>query len=182
MPRKKRQTDLIKIVNDMGVDIDKIVINRKNDRYLEGIVLTYSFIENILKYSVFLNRSWDQNGIDVDCGISLEQNREHYQKIQKECSRYTFYQSQEKAHELVLIDDKLYSEINDVREERNDMVHQFWLYAHRKNTKVLERKLKRLVRISKKLIKVFEKISRNIGIDAIFDVSLFFNSGKTHKN
>ena len=103
-------------------------------------------------------------------------------KIQKECSRYTFYQSQEKAHELVLIDDKLYSEINDVREECNDMVHQFWLYAHRKNAKVLERKLKRLVRISKKLIKVFEKISRHIGIDSIFDVSLFFNPGKTHKN
>lgn len=53
MPRKKRQTDLIKIVNDMGEDIDRIVINRKTDRYLEGIVLTYSFIENILKYTAF---------------------------------------------------------------------------------------------------------------------------------
>lgn len=182
MPRKKRQTDLIKIVNDMGMDIDHIVSDKKTDRYLEGIVLTYSFIENILKYTVFLNRSWDQNGIDVYNGISFEKNSEHYQKIQKECSKYTFYQSQEKAHELTLINEKLYSEINEVREERNDMVHQFWLYAHRKNTQVLERKLKRLVRISKKLIKAFEKISRKIGIDAIFDVSLFFNSGKTHKN
>lgn len=178
MPRKRKQKDLIEIVNEMGEDIDGILDERKTDRYLEGIVLTYSFIENILKYTVFLKRSWDQNSIDTDNDLPLEKISENTEKIHKECSKYTFYQSQEKAHELALIDDKLYSMINEIREERNDMVHQFWLYVHRRNPQVLERKLKKLVRISKKTIKPFGKISREIGIDEIFDVSVFFRTNQ----
>jgi len=178
MPKKKKQKDLIEIVNEIGEDIDSILDERKTERYLEGIVLTYSFIENILKYTGFLKRSWDQNCIDVDNDLPLEKISENTEKIHKECSKYNFYQSHENAHELGLIDNKLRLMINEIREERNDMVHQFWLYAHRKKPQTLERKFKKLVRISKKTIKPFVKISREIGIDEVFDVSVFFRTPK----
>jgi len=178
MLKKRKQKDLIEIVNEIGEDIDSILDERKTERYLEGIVLTYSLIENILKYTVFLKRSWDQNCSDVDNDLPLEKISEHTEKIHKECSKYNFYKSLENAHELGLIDDKLQSMINEIREERNDMVHQFWLYAHRKNPHVLEKKLKKIVRISKKTIKPFVKLSREIGIDEIFDVSVFFRTNQ----
>lgn len=80
MPKKKKQKDLIEIVNEIGEDIDSILDERKTEQYLEGIVLTYSFIENILKYTVFLKRSWDQNCIDVDNDLPLEKISENTEK------------------------------------------------------------------------------------------------------
>ena len=168
--KSKKQTDLINLIDNMGEDIDEILDNELSDKYFEGIVLAYTFIENILKYVIFLKLAWDQIQIDVEKGIPPQDN---FNRIMEKCRELSFYQAHKKALELNLIDEKLESKIFQIRNERNDLLHQFWLYRHRKNSKLLKRNLTRLIQPARKILKIFEKMVMTIGVEEVFDTFFF---------
>jgi hypothetical protein len=66
----------------------------------------------------------------------------------------------------------LHNEINEVRKERNNLVHQFWIYSHRKNFRELRKKLKKISGTVNKLIEIFNQLTGEIGIEDVYKIFL----------
>ena len=68
-----------------------------------------------------------------------------------------------------LIDHNLLTDLDAIRRERNDVIHQFWIYAHRGNRLVLRKKLEKLARTANRLVGVFKKLTRKVGVDEVYE-------------
>ena len=80
----------------------------------------YSFIENLLKWLVFVKIMWMK--------ADKELSRKEMKELEKFCKHLRFYDALEAGLMIDLVDFNLYKRINDVRKERNDVLHQFWIY------------------------------------------------------
>jgi hypothetical protein len=76
------------------------------------------------------------------------------------------------ALSLDVIDWKLYQRIDAVRQERNDVIHQLWLYVHRGNRLVLRKKLEKLAGVASELVGVANKLTHEIGVDEVYKITL----------
>ena len=74
---------------------------------------------------------------------------------------------------IELVDFNLYKRINNVRKERNDVLHQFWIYRHRDNLSVLRKKLEKLARVSNKLVGIFNDLTQEIGVEEVYEILLW---------
>ena len=144
----KHYRNIVRPINQIATEINSILTKRQTDKYFEGVILLYSFIENLLKWLVCVELLW--NG-----ATSLPR-------------KLDFYNAQCKALSLALISQTQFKRIDSIRKERNNVVHQFWLWRHRGNRSVARRKLERLARIANDLVGAFNTLTRKVGLDEIY--------------
>ena len=163
-PNRDMNKDMVDITGEIVEETNSILNERCTERYFEQIVLLYSFIENLLKWLVYIKILWDK----AEKGSIVRQ----LGKVRKFCKRLTFISALNMAYSINLIDFKLYEKLDSIREERNDIVHQLWIYTHRDNRLVLRKKLEKLARTTNELVGIFGKLTDEIGVDEVYDMFL----------
>lgn len=170
----EKNENLLKIIKRIGENLKTVIDENKENEYFENIILNYSLIENLLKYTIFLKMSWDQTDFAVNHNVSREESFKKYKICRDFCLKLNFFQAGEIALGINLIDYSLYKKISQIRKERNNIIHQYWLFEHKDNPKKLKAILKEDIVISKELVKKLIKLYEDIGSEGVFDISLFF--------
>jgi len=161
MPRR-RLYKLTNAVERVEKDITAILNKRQSTRYLEGIVLMFSLIENILKWLVFLKIAWDKSERVLP--------KREIKSLVSFCNQQDFYSAINLAYVIGLIKHPLFRQLDQIRSERNDVVHQLYLFTHRRNRKVLRAKLKKIVRVAEQLFLVLNNLVAETGADDSYGV------------
>jgi hypothetical protein len=159
---KRRAYKLTNAVERVKNDIRSILSKRQSARYFEGIILMYSLIENILKWLVFLKVLWDK------CEGVLPQRET--ESLRQFCNQQDFYSALNLALVTGLIKHPLFQRIDQIRKERNDVVHQCYLFTHRRNRRVLRAKLKKIVSVADDLFVVFNDLVMETGADDSYNI------------
>lgn len=159
---KRRAYKLTSAVSRVEEDIRAILRKHQSTRYFEGIILMYSLIENVLKWLVFLKAVWDKS----DHGLSERE----LDSLKQFVNQQDFSPTLNLAFVTGLIKYSLFESIDKIRKERNDLVHQCYLFTHRRNPRVLRAKLERLVRIADDLFMVFNNLIEETGADDSYDI------------
>jgi len=161
---KSKPADYVDRINEIADEINVVLNDRKKDKYFESVTLLYSFIENVLKWLVYSNALWQmsQKAIPVK-GVRA---------VRVSGKRLSFYQASNSAYLAGLMDFDLFKRIESVREERNKVIHQFWTYEHRGNRSVMRKKLEKLANTANQLVGIFNKLTKEIGVDEVYELSL----------
>lgn len=160
----KKHTHVTDAINEVAEEVYLVLDDCIKDRYFQEIVLLYSFIENLLKWLVFVKIMWDKSDRAI--------NEKEWKRLQSHCKRLTFYNALSMALSIDLIDFGLYERIDAIREERNSLIHQFWIYSHRRNFRVLRKKLEKLARTANQLVGIFNRLTKEIGVDEVYEILL----------
>jgi len=88
------------------------------------------------------------------------------------CKKLNFYNALYMAFSIDLIDFSLYKRIDMIREERNNVIHQFWMYSHRNNLLVLRKKLEKLAGVASQLVGIFNQLTQEVGVDEVYEIFL----------
>jgi hypothetical protein len=157
--------NLADTINEIGEEVDLVLERRKREKYFEAIVLLYSLIENLLKWAVFMEITWDKTQRQPERLFPQAE----FDKLGSFCRRLSFYDALNVALAINLVDFNLCRKIDKVREERNDVVHQLWIYTHRRNPRMLRKKLERLRDVSYQLARTVNKLTDEIGFSEILE-------------
>lgn len=122
----------------------------------------YSLIENVLKWLVFLKVVWDKSD-------RVLPERE-VESLKQFCNQQDFYSALNLALVTGLIKHSLFRRIDKIRKERNDVVHQCYLFTHRRNSRVLRSRLEKIVSIAGDLFVVFNNLVEETGADDSYDI------------
>jgi len=160
--RLKEYDDITVPINEIAHHINDILNNRRADLYFDSIVLLYSFIENMVKWLVCMKILWDKSDKVIEA--------KEVKIIRAFCKRMNFSTAQEIALSIKLIDFELYKRIDGIRDERNSIIHQFWLYAHRGNRLVLRKKLEKLAHIANQIVRLFNGLTKKIGVEEVYEL------------
>jgi len=161
--RVGRQAEISDLINDIADEINEVLSQAQRQRYFHCIVLLYSFIENLLKWLVFVKILWIKSAKEV---MAKKEARD----VRRFCRRLNFYNCLRIALGTDLISYPLYRKLDRVREERNDVVHQLWIYKHRRSNLVMRKKLEKIARTSSDLVGVFNALTREIGVDEVYEL------------
>jgi hypothetical protein len=159
-----KKFDITDIVNEIGSEVDDILDKKRYEKYLEKLLLLYSLIENLLKWTLFWKVLWEQS--------STKLHLEAIEKWRNSCSRMSLDNSLNMAMAINLIDFKTYIALDKLRKNRNLTAHQLWIYSSRNNPQVLEKELIHARKLAKKLVKKFEHLTQEIGIEDILKFKL----------
>lgn len=163
------------IIKDLADYLKKIVDENDESKYLEAILLNYSFIENILKYTLFLKITSDYALEQSTAGKEPDANTEKYgDQMKLFCKRISFYQAQNIALAKGIIDVDLFERIDKIRTNRNDTVHQIWLYSRRKNARDMRTELDAAIDVTIDLGMISTDLIKKIGIPEICEIDFFF--------
>ena len=58
---QKEYTDITQSINEIAEEINLVLNSRSKERYFEEIIMLYSFIENLLKWLVFVKILWQKS-------------------------------------------------------------------------------------------------------------------------
>ena len=163
--KEKDNFNIIETVNKIGEEVEEILKRNNVAKYFEEILLLYSLIENVLKWSVFVKILWEKTE-------ETELGEEELKKLRSFCRGLRFSDALNIGLSLKLIDFGLYKKIDEVRTERTDVTHQLWIYEHRRNPMELRKNLEMLEGASKELVKVAEKMGAEIGVERIYQIIL----------
>lgn len=158
----KRRYKLTNAVERIDEEIHQILSKRQSTRYFEGIALMYSMMENVLKWLVFYKSVWDK------CNRVLSEGE--IESLRQFCNQLDFHSAQNVALVNGLISHSLFRRIDKIRRERNDLLHQCYLFTHRRNPKVLRAKLKGIVSVADALFRIFNRLVIKSGADDSYDV------------
>lgn len=164
MPRP-RFADIRDSINAIADEINSDLNTRQANKYFQDIVLLYSFIENLITWLVFIKLLWDRTS-------SKMMSEHEFKVVRAFCRRLNFASMLDLALAVKLINRKLHKRCNEIRLERNDIVHQLWLYEHRNNQLVARNKLVKLTNVANDLIGEFNKVTKRVGVDEVFSVNL----------
>lgn len=167
---KKKHTDITVPINKLIDEVNNCLDNNEETKYFQNLALLYSFQENILKWLVFIKICWDKSDPKLKGGGEVEV--EEFNKIKNFCSQLSYYQAQNLALSFNVIDLNLYKKIDTVRHQRNNILHDLWLYEHRNNYEELRKELEMLASISNDLMQVFNDLSEEIGVEDIYEMLL----------
>jgi hypothetical protein len=159
---KRREYKLTSAIHRVEEDIRTILSKHQSTRYFEGIVLMYSLIENVLKWLVYVKIIWDKSDRVLP--------EKEIEALKDFCNQQDFYSVQNLALVIGLINGNLFGEIDKIRKERNDILHQCYLFTHRRNHRVLRSKLERLVKVADELFEVFNNLIEETGADDTYDI------------
>jgi hypothetical protein len=59
-----------------------------------------------------------------------------------------------------------------VIDERNDVVHQLWIYEHRSNARVLRKTLEMLAKVARQLARASLRVTNEIGLEEVYEIEL----------
>lgn len=163
MMEQSQYSDIAEAINAVADEVNQILDEKIRERYFEAILLVHSLIENLLKWLVFVKLLWKLDRVLSD--VEINAHREY-------CRRLSFYNAQQLAFSTGLINWDLFQRIDAVRKERNDVVHQLWLYAHRNDSRILRKKLEKVTRVGDDLLTVFNSLTEEVGLDEIYKLFL----------
>src|SRR4030067_872433 len=161
MAAKIEYDDIIEGINSVGEEIDTILAERRKEKYFDSIILLYSFIEYFIKWLVFIKLLWNAYRL---------LNEREFETIRRYVKSLNLYNALHLAMSLGAIDWKLFQRLDSIRDERNDFVHQLWLYAHRGKNLILRKKLEKLANAARDLVATIEKFMTDIGVDEAYEI------------
>jgi hypothetical protein len=159
---------MAEMVDLVADEINSILNERQKERYFDSVMLLYSFIENLLKWIVYTDIMWEKYSkriLRVTKSVRKEQK-----EIHQFCKRLSFYYALRIALARGWIDYGLYKKLEAIRVERNNVVHQLWIYQHRNNRLIIRKKLEKLALATNDLVGVFNRMVKRIGVDEILDL------------
>ncbi|MFA4862043.1 hypothetical protein [Methanoregula sp.] len=165
------------IIKEMAEDLLQIWNEENESRYLEAILLNYSFIENILKYSLFLKITSDYARDQATTKKKNFDDETHGQfgdRMKSFCSNMTFYQAQNISLAKGLIELPLYEKIDKIRSGRNNIVHELWLYNQRNDAKKMKIELNSAIEVTIDLAETSLNLVKEINIPQLLEIEFFF--------
>ena len=159
MKSTKSTTNLIEEINWIANQINSILEEKQKDRYFEGIVLAYTFIENLLIWLVFTQIIWNKSQKEKIM------SHEEIKVLKDYCNNLSVYNLLRLALSVDLFDIKLFNKLDEIRGERNSILHKYWLYKYRCNNLILRKKLEKLAKAANELVGIFNKLVEETGID-----------------
>jgi hypothetical protein len=163
MTLKDRYSEITEAINDIADEVNTVLGDCIKQKYFDSTVLLYSFIENLLKWLVFTKILWDLDRVPNEGEIDA---------IRNYCKNLSFYNAQQLSLSIGILDWALYKRIDSLRKERNDMIHQFWLYSHRGDNRVIRKKLEKVARVVGSLVGIFNDLGEEIGVDEYYEFML----------
>lgn len=156
------------MINSIADEINSVLDNHQKERYFESLMLLYSMIENLLKWIVYTDIVWKKYSKK---NLRMTKNlRREWKEIHQFCKKkLNFFSAARMALASGRIDFKLYKRVDSIREERNDVIHQLWIYRHRHNRAIIRKKLEKLALVTSALVGVCRKMGNEIGVDEIWD-------------
>jgi len=163
MNNQVRNGNIAELINEMADEINTILDNQEENQYFYGLIFLISFIENVLKWLVFNKVMW------INAGEERVMDDQEVEKVRQFCRSLNFYNAQQFALTINVIDLELYSQINEIRRQRNDMIHQFWAYSRRTDYPMLRRELENLASVCNKLVEISNDLFEEIGVDEFWE-------------
>lgn len=158
-----KRKDITDAINEVIADINTILDEEREREYLEGIILLYGLIENILKvtlyYHMILDRFDELAAEEVNDNVISEVH-----EIFEFIKRLSLYNALRFALSVKLIDYNFFCELNNIRKKRNDVAHQLWLLKNRKNTADLRKELEYVATRTSRLIEILNNLIDEIGL------------------
>lgn len=151
----------------MADEINTVLNDCIKERYFEEIILLYTFIEYFLKWLLFVKILWEKSGKP-----DSELSKKEVSTILDYVKKLKFYGAMNVALSIDLVDFDLYKKIDAIRKERNDLVHQFWIYTHRNDFSRLRKKLEKLAKTASLLVAIFNQLTEEIGVDETYKIFL----------
>lgn len=167
MPKKQVQlksAGVVDLINEMADEINDNLKKRKKEKYFENIALLYSFMENVLKWLVYANALWTRSAKKI--------TPKDLREIRNYCKKLNFFGAISVAYIDGLIDLKLYERLHKIREERNTIIHKFWIYQRKGDLRVFRKKLEKLATTANSLVGVFNRLTKKIGVDEVYEIAL----------
>lgn len=153
-------------INEIGAEIDSILENRDKEKYFESILLLYSLIEDLLKWSVFVKVLVRKENVD-----ELPSKKE-FLSMYSFCKNLSWYTALNIGLSVDLIDFDLYRRVDKMRRDRNDIIHKLWVHKHRKNFSALRRRLEGTTRVSKQVVKIVNQLADESGAEELYNMIL----------
>lgn len=167
MGKSARKTyNLIDEVNALADHINRI-LNEKKERYFEGIALLHSFIEDLLKWLVLTQILWNNSEKEIVMPLG------EFEALKNYCNQLSFYQLLNVGLCVGLLDYALFQRLDQIRVERNQLVHQYWLYVHKSKLHILRKKLEKLAGLGNTLVSKLNRLVEETGMDesyGFFDI------------
>ena len=158
--------NIIEQINQIGVEVEQSLIINDTNQFFKHTILLYSLAENLLKYLVATKLCWDESGKQVDFMNNNKEYTVDFGEIRKRAKEFTFGATIDKAKSLNLISENFKNELHTQRKERNDLIHELYLYQQRNNNELMRAKLLRIKAIVVDLKLIFESlIFDEIGVD-----------------
>jgi hypothetical protein len=153
--------DIIELVNKIGEPVEQSLSKDAPSELFKYTVLLYSLTENFLKFIVATKISWDESNKQVE----NETYPVDFGVIRKKAKEATFAKTIKKAEHLKLITPHVRKRL-DVREERNDFIHELYLYQNIHDLDTQRKNLLEIRAIMMELVPIFETLQfEEIGVD-----------------
>lgn len=157
--------NIAQTINEIAEEVNRVLNDSVTGEYFDAIILLYSFIENMLKWLVFSRTLWQKSGKET---LSTKE----VDRIRSFCRGLGFYNALNIALSIDLVGFDLYKEIDTIRRERNDTIHQLWIYARRHDPQVLREKLETLACVANQLVEISNALVKEIGVTEIYEAYL----------
>ncbi len=159
-------TDIRKVIDEIGVEVDRALDKKQKSKYLYLSMLLYSLIENFLKWLVATQILWNETGKQTEAEMKGQAYQVDWDSIRKKAARLDFNTAIDKAFTLGLIGIRLKKRLHNDRLTRNDLVHELWIYKRRNDEEFMRAMLGGLKATTIKLVHVFGKlVYGEIGVD-----------------
>jgi hypothetical protein len=86
------ETNVADVINTIAAEVNMVLNKRQKEQYFDKVVLLYSFIENLLKWIVYIDIVWHQTKRYHKSNILVTEEEE--KDIRKFCKRLRFYDAQ----------------------------------------------------------------------------------------
>lgn len=158
----KEDIDIKKVANEVVYEVEEVLKSHNEEKYFEEIIVLYNLIENLLKYTVFLKIFREKINEE---GLS----KEELLKMSGFCWRLGFHDALNIGMCVGVIEFGLYMRIEKVKKERNDVIHQLWIYEHRRDATELRGRLEMLARVGRQVAGITEELADEITAEGLVE-------------
>jgi hypothetical protein len=158
--------NIIETVNQIGDEVERAIEGNDTGEYFKLTLLLYSLNENLLKYLVATKICWDESCKQVDKQDNGEEYTVNFGKIREDAKESSFYVAINNAKALRLVSEELADSLHMLRKERNDLIHELYLFQERNDAEFMKESLQKAKDIVIRLVAIFEHlIYDEIGVD-----------------
>ena len=154
-----KKHNLLDEVNGVADEINNILNKKQKSRYFEGIAVLHSFIEDIVKWLVFVQIVWNKTRKEKPIPTA------ELKKLKKYCNQLSFNSLLNVGLSIDLLEFPLFQRLDAMRSERNQIVHQYWLYTYKGKRNILKKKLEKLAGLANSLVGKLNQLVEETGMD-----------------
>ena len=161
---EKKSGDITEVLNRIGDEVNLTLDERKEERYFEDVVLLYSLLENLVKWLAYMKIMWEKAEHNIRDGEA--QTTKNFAK------KTTYGTALQWAYVMDVMDYPLFQRLLKLKKNRDDTLHQFWLYSPNRKPIEFRSELEELAKAANSLIGVFNKLTEDIGVDEVYEFFL----------